>query len=99
MSQPSTAHIGKCATVAQRQEDVHGQRTPGSSVGVIARNYDEMMRWYERHLGFTVASEWTMPETQPGVRIWLLKRRDRSVENVEVLHSLVDLPVLKSLIR
>jgi catechol 2,3-dioxygenase-like lactoylglutathione lyase family enzyme len=27
-------------------------------VGVIARDYDEMERWYERHLGFTVDSEW-----------------------------------------
>lgn len=49
-------------------------------VGVIARNYDEMVRWYERHLGFTLDREWTMPETHPGVRMCLLKRGDFFVE-------------------
>src|SRR5262245_61379034 len=43
-------------------------------VALIARSYDETVRWYQRHFGFTVAKEWTVPEMLPGARMCYLQR-------------------------
>ena len=43
-------------------------------LALVAKNYDETVRWYQHHFGFTVAKEWTLPPMLPGARMCYLKR-------------------------
>ena len=43
-------------------------------LALVATRYDETVRWYTRHFGFTVAREWTFPEALPGARLCYLQR-------------------------
>jgi catechol 2,3-dioxygenase-like lactoylglutathione lyase family enzyme len=43
-------------------------------LALIAKNYDDTVKWYKAHFGFTVAREWTVPEMLPGARMCYLQR-------------------------
>lgn len=43
-------------------------------LALVAKNYDDTVRWYQRHFGFTTAREWTLPEMLPGARMCYLQR-------------------------
>jgi catechol 2,3-dioxygenase-like lactoylglutathione lyase family enzyme len=41
---------------------------------IVAKDFDQIVRWYQRHFGFTVAKQWTVPEMLPGARMCYLKK-------------------------
>lgn len=43
-------------------------------LALIAKDFDQTVAWYERHFGFTVAKEWTLPQMLPGARMCYLQR-------------------------
>ena len=62
-------------------------------LALVATKFDETVTWYQRHFGFTVAKEWTVPEMLPGARMCYLQRGTMFLEIIgdgtKVGHHLV----------